>query len=48
MEINPKKTKFMILQKPRNSKLRPSLQFHIGSNKIDMKKRIHLPQPQTK
>ena len=33
----PKKTKVMILQK-QNSKSPPTLQFHIGSNKIDITK----------
>jgi hypothetical protein len=37
MEINPKKTKVMILQK-HNLKSQVSSQFHIGSNKIDTTK----------
>ena len=37
MEINPKKTKVMILQK-QNSKSPSTIHFHIGSNKIDITK----------
>ena len=38
----------MILQK-QNSKSPPTLQFHIGSKKIDITKEyMYLPRPQTK